>query len=226
MSAEDVIFIQRLVQKYADASDSQVLADLSSIPPIADENDPCWRDEEYYFGNVHRYSAFLDIAELRRLRPAVRLLLERACYGDPGEMMRCLPRICFSIYKPDWKSLADELLSLAQSERLGTRLWAISGLVWLDDPRAVDIFKRSAVFDSGELRDEAIVGLKRLLYPHIVAVEKARYEARREQWYQERLDKQAADDAHITNLRCEYCGKPMPSYRRTCKHFRKPSSNR
>lgn len=60
--------------------------------------------------------------------------------------------------------------------------------------------------------------------------ERARAEAewdadaeRRKQAY---LDATAAKDAAITDQRCPFCGKPCPSYRKTCKHCGKSVGER
>jgi hypothetical protein len=128
-------------------------------------------------------------------------------------------RHCFEgIYKPDWGSLANEYVAAARSDRLGTRLWAIHGLMVLDDPRAVPVFEASLREDPPEIRRIAEIGLKRILHPEQVAEEQARRLAEQERARQERLDRQAVADARITDLRCAACGKPMPGYRRTCKH--------
>jgi hypothetical protein len=43
-----------------------------------------WDNKNYWSDFAYRYVALNDVAAER----AVRLLLERACNGDPGEMMR------------------------------------------------------------------------------------------------------------------------------------------
>lgn len=47
---------------------------------------------------------------------------------------------------------------------------------------------------------------------------RAAYDAERERNRQEQMDIEAAKDAAITDKRCPFCGKPCPSYRKTCKH--------
>lgn len=132
--------------------------------------------------------------------------------------MRGLRHTFEAIYKPDWKSLADEYLALARAPRLGTRLWAIDSLMVVDDPRAIPVFEASIHEDPQEIRWRAEIGLKRLLHPEEIAAEAAQRQADQERARQERLDRQAEADARITDRRCTACGKPLPSYRRTCKH--------
>lgn len=96
------------------------------------------------------------------MRPAVRLLLERACNGDPGEMMRGLRHACERIFNPDWAALADVCIELSVSKRPGTRQWSIYQLMILDDPRARRIFDRALHDEVVETRENAAIGLQRL----------------------------------------------------------------
>ena len=48
------------------------------------------------------------------------------------------------------------------------------------------------------------------------------YDHQRARQKQAQMDAIAAKDAQITSERCPFCGKPCPSYRKTCKHCRKP----
>jgi hypothetical protein len=202
----------------AAASDQEVLAKLAAVEPLPDESDPRWNDDTFWFDVAYRFLGLGEVAASRKLRPAVRLMLERACYGDPGETMRGLRHTFEAIYKPDWKSLADEYLALARAPRLGTRLWAIDSLIVVDDPRAIPVFEASVREDPEDIRWRAEIGLKRLLHPEEIAAQAAKRQAEQERRRQERLDRQAEADARITDRRCAACGKPLPSYRRTCKH--------
>jgi hypothetical protein len=42
--------------------------------------------------------------------------------------------------------------------------------------------------------------------------------AEHERWKQQQMEIEAAKDAAITDKRCPFCGKPCPSYRKTCKY--------
>lgn len=202
----------------AAASNTEVLANLAAVEPLPDESDPRWDDDSFWVAVAYRFLGLGEVAAIRKLRPAVRLMLERACYGDPGETMRGLRHTFEAIYKPDWKSLADEYLALARAPQLGTRLWAIDSLIVLDDPRAIPVFEASVREDPPDIHRRAKIGLKRLLQPGEIAAEAAQRQAGQERVRQERLDRQAEADARITNRRCAACGKPLPGYRRTCKH--------
>jgi hypothetical protein len=154
--------IRDLVAERATWSDADVLAEIEQLPPLADEADPVWNDETYWTNFAYRYVALSDVSAERRLRPAVRLLLERACDGDPGEMMRGLRHAWEHIFNPDWVALADVCIALSASRRPGTRRWAIDQLMILDDPRARPVFANALHEAVAEIRDIAVIGLERL----------------------------------------------------------------
>lgn len=154
--------IRDLAAERVNCSDDEVIAEIERIPPLADESDAAWDAPTYWSNFAYRYVALSDVAAERKLRPAVRLLLERACNGDPGEMMRGMRRSFEAIFAPDWRALADVCMELCASERAGTRMWATDQLMILDDPRAKPVFERALNDDSAEVRDAAAAGLERL----------------------------------------------------------------
>jgi hypothetical protein len=154
--------IQRVARQLRPLSDVEFLTRLQALPALSDEDDPAWSSEDYWQRVAYPYLAFADVAAERKLRQAVRPLLERACYGDPGEIMRGLRHPLEAIFNPDWTALADEYLAIARGERLGTRMWAIAGLAVVDDPRAAPIFEASVREDPADISSYAQFGLKRL----------------------------------------------------------------
>lgn len=152
-----------LLQNLSLLSDAQVISKLKSVPALADQDDPVWEAEDYWRTTAEVYLALSDISATRRLRPSIRLLLERACYGDPGEIMRGLRHRLETIIAPDWGCLADICLDLAKSPRAGTRLWAIDQLAILEDPRAKSIFKSSIESEQSWISEAAAIGLQRLI---------------------------------------------------------------
>ena len=82
-------------------SDKKVLDELAAIPPLADEDDLCWGNDEYWHLVVYPYLALWNIASERRLQAAIPLMLDRACFGDPGEIMRNLCHALEAIVNPD-----------------------------------------------------------------------------------------------------------------------------
>ena len=177
-----------------------MLASIVALPPLADETDARGDAEEYCHAAAYPFLAAAEVAAKRRLRPAVRLLLERACYGDPGEIMRGLRCAFEEIFKPDWTSLADEYLALARAERLGTRLWAIDSLIAVNDARAVPVFEESVRDDPHGIRCRAEIGLQRLLRPEQIETEEAQRHAEQERARQERLNRRRPD--HRSALCC------------------------
>src|SRR4051812_19261164 len=125
-------------------SDSEVLAELASIPPLADEGDPAWEDDGYWHGVAYPYLALWNVAAERRLRTAIPLILDRACFGDPGEIMRNLCHALEAIVKPDWAALTGPCVTALASPRAGTRLWAAHELGRLRDPAAIPALEEVA----------------------------------------------------------------------------------
>lgn len=154
--------IRDLVAERASWSDADVIAEIEQLPPLADEGDSVWDDQGYWSDFAYRYVALSDVAAERRLRPAVRLLLERACNGDPGEMMRGLRHAWEAIFNPDWAALADVCVELSASKRPGTRRWALHQLMILDDVRARQVFDKALQDEIGAIRRIAASGLQRL----------------------------------------------------------------
>ncbi|HEX6738475.1 MAG TPA: hypothetical protein VF310_09395 [Vicinamibacteria bacterium] len=153
--------IARLVQGWEGRSDGEVLEGLRGLAPLADEGDPCWT-REYWSQVAYPYVALGDVAARRRLRAAIRLLLDRACFGDPGEIMRGLRHSLEAIVDPDWEALVEDCLAAARSARRGTRLWALDTLAMLDDPRARPVFEAALGDPASLIREVAEIGLERL----------------------------------------------------------------
>jgi HEAT repeat protein len=139
-----------------------LLDELATLPPMADEDDRCWNTAAYWMTVAYPYVAFADLAAERLLRPAIRLLLDRACFGDPGEIMRGLRHALEAIVDLDWTALADDCLAAIQTARPGTVLWATEQLAILDDPRARPIFEELVRSPHERIREAAAIGLDRL----------------------------------------------------------------
>ena len=154
--------IERMVELRKGCSDADILTELEALPPLSDEDDPCWDTEKYWVEVAYPYIALGDLIAERKLREAVPMLLDRACFGDPGEIMRGLRNGLEAAVEGDWNYLADICISAARSERLGTRLWAIDELAVLDDPRSRSIFEDAIRTGPAEIRSLAQIGLERL----------------------------------------------------------------
>ena len=154
---------EALLQDLSLLTDAQIVSKLENAPALADEDDPVWDTEDYWRTTAEVYLALSDISAQRRLRPSVRLLLERACFGDPGEIMRGLRHRLEAIVAPDWICLADICLDLARSPRNGTRLWAIDQLAILEDPRAKSLIENSIDVEQSLISEAATTGLQQLI---------------------------------------------------------------
>src|SRR5438067_11781802 len=96
--------LAEMVAAHASTSDAYMLAELAALPPLPDEDDPAWEQDETW-QKAYQFVALAQVAATRRLKPAIRLLLERACYGDPGEMFRWLRHASDAIVNPRWSGL-------------------------------------------------------------------------------------------------------------------------
>ncbi len=146
--------IQVLVQQRLSRSEEEILAELRALPVLPDEEDPAWEDARTW-EQADRYLALGQVARERRLRPALPLLLERACFGDPGEMMRGLRHILEAIVDPDLEVLLNVCIDAAGSGHRGARLWAIQELGTLRDRRALPTLERALNDSSKEIRSAA-----------------------------------------------------------------------
>lgn len=151
-----------MIAERATRTDADILAEIEHLPALADEGDAPWDDLKYWRDPAYRYIALSDLAAQRKLRPAVGLLLKRACNGDPGELMRGLRHAFEATFNPDWPALADVCVPLCEDERAGTRRWAIDQLMILDDARARPVFERALDDECAEIRALAAAGLERL----------------------------------------------------------------
>jgi len=154
--------IERYVAERSMLSDSVILTELTELAPLRDAGDPKWKTREYWEDEAYRFVALADLVAKRKLRDGVRLLLERACFGDPGEIMRGLRHPCEAAFNPDWAGLAAVCMPLATSARPGTRFWAIDQLTILEDPTAEAVFQRALSDELPDVRDTAAKGIERL----------------------------------------------------------------
>jgi hypothetical protein len=80
--------IYDFVEAHKEHTDEQIIAELKSLPALQDEDRPVWDEAKYWMGVAYPYLMLAEISRQRRLMPAICLLLKRASYGDPGEIMR------------------------------------------------------------------------------------------------------------------------------------------
>jgi hypothetical protein len=130
--------ITRLYEERLSWSDDAILEELAGLAVLPDEDDPAWAREEIW-QNADLFIALAKIAASRRLHPALLLLLERASYGDPGEMMRGLRHNLERIVEPDWDLLMNVCITAAKYPQAGARLWAVRELGILRDGRPFEV---------------------------------------------------------------------------------------
>lgn len=138
--------IQRYFKERAGWSDAAILDELVCLPPLPDETSGFWFgtmswewQEATSQEQLTRYLALADHVAERRLWEGVRLLLERASFGDFGETMRGMHHIFEAAFKPRWKELADLCATLLEFPRYGTQLWATDELFRLNDTRPLPL---------------------------------------------------------------------------------------
>ena len=161
--------IRQLFEQRLDVPDEAILAELTALPVLPDEQDPVWEDERTWYELADRFVALADLAAHRRLYSAIPLLLERASYGDPGEMMRGLRHSLEAIVKPEWHRLTDICIQMAQAPQRGARLWSINELGILRDPRAVPTLINSLDDPADQVRVAACQSLEMVCQRHVAS---------------------------------------------------------
>lgn len=154
--------IADLAENYGRLTDDGVLAALAAIPPLVDESDPSWREMAYWHQVAYPYVALWDVVAERRLRAAIPMILDRACFGDPGEIMRGVRHTLEAIVNPDWDALVGPCVAALSSPRAGTRMWAADVLGPLCDPAAAEALERATRDPVAEVRKNASRALARL----------------------------------------------------------------
>jgi HEAT repeat protein len=177
-------------------SDAQVLDELAALAPLPDEEDPWWGDQAP--DDALRFVALGELARARALGAAVPLLLERASYGDFGELMRGLRhRLEACLGDP---ALAAACVEAMASRRRGTRLWAAHELMILHDPATLPVLLAALDDDAVRVRNEACGAVARIGREHPetrpAVIERLRwYAARRRRHADSEAWSVEADDA-------------------------------
>jgi len=68
------------VAERARLRDDEVVAELMELTPLPDEDDDAYESKSTW-AHVYVFVALADVAAIRKLRPAARLLLQRASYA-------------------------------------------------------------------------------------------------------------------------------------------------
>jgi hypothetical protein len=135
--------INDLVQMRKKWSNEQILTELASLEPLPDEFaeneegfkiDSEWDNEETCekaLNLAYLFVAHCDIAVYRQIELSVPLLLERACYGEVGELLRGIDKAFYHIVNQDLNKLSRYCIAAFSSPRKGTRMWAVRTLFWM-----------------------------------------------------------------------------------------------
>jgi HEAT repeat protein len=179
LKARPYEIIEELYCERLNRQEQDILAELSALPILPDEEDEAWNDDQTW-RQAYLYMALVDVAAQRKLTSAVVPLLEKASYGDPGEMMRGLRNRLEAIAAPDWQKLAHICSSLSKHPHKGTRLWSVHQLGILREPEALanltdalsdpaDLVRSEACYSlvmlcqsNPQCRDAALRGLRKL----------------------------------------------------------------
>lgn len=131
------------------------------------ESDARWHEEPFeLFDDAGLFVALAEQVGERRLAQGIGLLLDKACFGDPGEMMRGLRHALEAACDSNWSLLADTCASRAGSARPGTRLWAMAEIAILRDPVLVGVIRGRLADVEPDVRNEAIRAASMLAQQH------------------------------------------------------------
>lgn len=133
------------------------------MPVLPDEDDSAWNNNQTW-QVAYLFVALGDIAATRKLLLALPLLIERASYGDPGEMMSDLCHQLEEIVAPDLKYLIRVCTDCAQSPRPGARLWALFELGRLCEFQSLQTLIDALQDEKQMVREQACASLGNLCY--------------------------------------------------------------
>jgi HEAT repeat protein len=152
--------IRMLCDERKSVSDKAILEELAALPVLPAEDDPAWYEVRTWREHASVYLALADIVAERKLRPALLLLLERASYGDPFEIMRGLRHRLEAVVNPDWDALTDVCIQAASRPQRGARLWAIRELGILRDAHTLETVINALDDEAHKVRIEACQSLE------------------------------------------------------------------
>lgn len=138
MDDDDKLYAE-LLEDLRSVDDITLLALIEASPVLPDETEENWwhDDTDKNWELAYQFLAFAEVAAERRLVDAIEPLLERVCYGDPGEMMRTLRHSLEAIVKPHYSILTHICIKLVMSPNKGARFWSINELGILCDIEGV-----------------------------------------------------------------------------------------
>lgn len=151
--------LDSLMDAVKDTPDDQLLAQLALTGPLPDEDDPKWTSDQFWVDVALPFDALARVACSRKLLQAVPLILDKMCYGDPGEIMRPVCHGFEYIVNPNWDELFPHYSQATESPRRGTRLWSLFCVARLRCEKSRPIFERCLVDSDDQVREAAECGL-------------------------------------------------------------------
>ena len=152
--------LRDLAAEYDKLRDAKVLAKLRAIPSLPDESDEASWNQRFWDNVVYPSLALWKVVGTRRLHNAIPLILDRACFGDPGETMRGMCHTLKAVVQPKWSELTPYCDAALKSERPGTRLWAAHQLIRVRDPDALAALEAAANDPEPEVREVVQLALE------------------------------------------------------------------
>jgi hypothetical protein len=147
--------IRMLYEQFSSLNDDELIAKITALPVLPDEDHPLWDNDATWEEHGHVYVALLDLAAERKLLSTISLFLERSCYGDPGEMMRGIHHSFEYMVNPDWDALAKICIEMAQHPLRGARLWSIEQLGRLRIASTIDAVIKALTDEAELVREQA-----------------------------------------------------------------------
>lgn len=159
--------IERLISERRALSDAAVLDELRGLDPLPSDQGATWQSEaSSAWQRAHILLALAELAAQRGLAEAVPLVLERMCFGDPGELMRGVRHSLEEAVRGDWELLARQCQAACASPAPGARLWAADELAVLRDPLSVPTLIGLLDDPIVEIAEKASFGLSLIVREH------------------------------------------------------------
>jgi hypothetical protein len=155
-------YLAILIEEYHKLSDAEVLARLVALPTLPEEENAAWDNDNFWREVAEPYLVLGDVIATRKLKSGVKPLLERACYGDPGEIMRGLCHTLEKAVDGDSEYLLQVCLEATKHLNPGARLWAVHEIGRIRKATVLDVLE-NALHDEKELvREQAKVAIEKV----------------------------------------------------------------
>ncbi|WP_338874935.1 hypothetical protein WBJ53_04875 [Spirosoma sp. SC4-14] len=135
---------------------SQVINELLALPPMPDEDDNLWDYTKTWY-EAEVFLADVNYAARHHLESVIPILYQKACYGDPGEILRgVFKNSVYDIASRDEEKVIHYAVQAYKSIRNGTRYWAVYSLSFFKDlPQAHSILVDALLDSEHQIRSFA-----------------------------------------------------------------------